>query len=251
MRVLIVEDEMPAAKQLTKLIHAYDSQFTVVQHCDSVESTLEWLGSQEYPDLIMMDIQLADGISFEIFQHTDLLVPVIFTTAYDQYTLKAFKHNSIDYLLKPIDAEELHQALHKFQQLKESKTPSATNIEGLLARFLPKHYKERFVIKSGQQLLYIKTKDISYFCSDQGILYAKSMLGKKHALDYTLDQLESMLNPTVFFRINRKAIIHVESIQKINTYFNSRLKLVLSPTPDFDPIVSRDRVNNFKSWLDQ
>ena len=242
---------MPAAKQLTKLIHAYDAQYKVIHHCDSVESTLEWLAGADQPDLIMMDIQLADGVSFEIFQKTELLIPVIFTTAYDQYTLKAFKHNSIDYLLKPIDVDELYQALQKFQTLRGHAPHPIHKMESLLSSFLPKHYKERFVIKSGQQLLYIKTKDISYFYADQGILYAKSMLGKRHALDYTLDQLAAMLNPTTFFRINRKAIIHIESIQKINTYFNSRLKLVLAPIPDFEPIVSRDRVNNFKSWLDQ
>lgn len=252
MNVLIVEDEAPAVKQLIKLINKYPEPIHILETIDSVEGTLSFLKTAPPLDLIFLDIHLADGQSFEIFNRQEIHTPLIFTTAYDQFTLKAFKHNSVDYLLKPIEEVALHQALDKYIRFhQQGSKQQMLDLRESIRNLLPKKYKERFVVKSGQQLLYITTQQIAYFLSDQGILYCKSFTGKKHALEYTLDQLEDLLNPDLFFRINRKSIIHIDAIQKINTYFNSRLILELSPSVSFDVIVSRDRVANFKNWLDR
>lgn len=252
MRVLIIEDELPASKRLTALIQKIEPQANILTSIDSVEAAVDWLDGNPSPDLIFMDIQLADGLSFDIFNQTDIQVPVIFTTAYDQYTLKAFKVNSIDYLLKPIDPEELEYALQKFQTLFQKQEPySKGTIQQLIQSLTQPEYKERFIVKIGQQLTYIKVADIYYFYSEDGLVYARTGKGKKHAIDYTLDQLQDLIPPAEFFRINRKVITKIEAIYKIGTYFNSRLKLELRPPTDFDVIVSRDRVPPFKKWLDR
>ena len=252
MRTLIIEDERPAAMRLSKLIKQNRPDAEIIEIIDSVESAVKWLNNFPAPDLIFMDIQLADGVSFDIFQQTKIESPVIFTTAYDQFTLKAFKVNSVDYLLKPIDPEELTAAFVKFETVfQKPQTYDNNVIASLLQNMQQKSYKERFLVKTGQQLSYIEVKNIAYFYSEDKLVCAKNVNGKRHILDYTLDQLEDCLDPASYFRINRKFLTQLHSITKINTYFNSRLKLELTPNTELEVIVSRERVSNFKEWLDK
>ena len=252
MKILIIEDEIPAAKRLSNLVHQFKPEAKILEVIDSVEGAIKWLNTFEKPDLLFMDIQLSDGLSFDIFNHTEIQSPIIFTTAYDQYTLKAFKVNSVDYLLKPIDPDELEKAFLKFDKIfRQPQAYDQSAIENLLKVMTQKDYKSRFVVKVGQQLTYISVEDISYFYSDDGLLCAKTNNGKRHILDYTLDQLEQVLDPSQFFRINRKIITRINAINKIHTYFNSRLKLELLPKTELEVIVSRDRVGDFKEWLDK
>ena len=253
MKTLIIEDEIPAAKRLEKLLSTHCPECIIIEFLDSVESASNWLTNNPSPDLIFMDIQLADGLSFDIFSKTEITAPVIFTTAFDQYTLRAFKVNSVDYLLKPIDPEELKKAIEKFRKyFAHPNSYDQSGIENMLKSVLHKQdFKERFLVKTGQYLQSIPVQEIAYFYSDDGIAFAQCSSGKKHIVEYTLDQLENLLNPTDFFRINRQVIVRPESIQKIATWFNSRLKLDLLPLNDLNFIVSRDRVANFKKWLDR
>ncbi len=251
MKVLIIEDEIPAAKRLSSLVRQFRPNAQIVEVIDSVEGAIKWLNTFEKPDLLFMDIQLSDGLSFDIFNHSEINTPVIFTTAYDQYMLKAFKVNSVDYLLKPIDPDELEKAFLKFDTIfRQPQFYDKSAIENLLKVMTQKEYKSRFIVKVGQQLTYISIEDISYFYSEDGLLCVKTKNGKRHILDYTLDQLEQVLDPSEFFRINRKIITRINAIQKIHTYFNSRLKLELHPKTELEVIVSRDRVGDFKKWLD-
>ena len=252
MKLLIIEDEKPAALRLHQLLQQQRPQADVLALIDSVEKTVQWLQNHPGPDLMFLDIQLADGLSFDIFREVEVQAPVIFTTAYDQYTLKAFKLNSIDYLLKPIDPQELEQALAKFDRFF-GKAPylDTQALESLIQSFQVPEYKERFIVKIGQQLTYIQIDDIQYFYSEDGLLFAQMRDRKRHVLDYTLDQLDGLLNPKAFFRLNRKAIVHINAIHKVSPYFNSRLIVELRPQPEFEVIVSRDRVSDFKNWLDK
>lgn len=252
MKILIIEDEQPAAKRLTQLIKKSLPDSEMVGSLDSVESAVQWLKSKAAPDLIFMDIQLADGLSFNIFQQVEVQSPVIFTTAYDQYTLKAFKVNSVDYLLKPIDPEEFRRAIEKYQRFfQQQKSYDASSIQQLLESLQKKDYKERFLVKVGQQITYLPTKEVAYFYSEDGLVQARHASGKKYFVDYSLDHLEGLLDPKDYFRISRKVVVRIEAIAKINTWFNSRLKLELTPKTDFDVIVSRERVGDFKRWLDK
>ncbi|MDX1941316.1 MAG: LytTR family DNA-binding domain-containing protein [Saprospiraceae bacterium] len=252
MNILIIEDEQPAAKRLANLLHEFRPQTNILSMIDSVENAVKWLRANASPDLLFLDIQLADGLSFDIFNQVTVQSPVIFTTAYDQYTLKAFKLNSVDYLLKPIDPEELEGALTKFEQLFGKKMSyDLSAIQQMIQTMVQPQYKERFLVRVGQQMIYILVEEIQYFYSEDGLAYAKTVDNKKHLVDYTLEQLEETLNPKDFFRINRKVITHINAIQKIAPYFNSRLKLEIKPKAEFEVIVSRERVNDFKSWLDR
>lgn len=252
MRVLIIEDEPPAARQLEKLLREIRPDLELSGHADSVESAVRQLQQQPKPDLIFMDIQLADGLSFEIFPKVEVTAPVVFTTAYDHYTLRAFKVNSIDYLLKPVEPEELKSAMRKFEQVYQRQPAfDAALIDQLLRSMSRPAFKERFLVKTGQALTFLPVEEIRYICSEEGLVYARTISAKKHHLDYTLDELEEVLDPSRFFRINRKLLVHIDSIRKISPYFNSRLIVELAPPADTDAIVSRDRVNSFKQWLDK
>ncbi len=251
--VLIVEDEPQAARRLESLIKDLIPEVLILDKLDSVKKSVKWLNENPSPDLIFMDIQLADGISFRIFEQCQVMAPVIFTTAYDAYALRAFKVNSIDYILKPVDKEDLAAALKKFETLTRRKDNAAellTSI-GEAVKMLTRQYKTRFVIKVGEHLKSIEVNDILYFFSFEKATFAKISDGRRHILDFTLEQLEEVLNPQLFFRINRKYIVSAESIQDMVSYSNSRLKLVLKGSDDSDIIVSRERVQEFKDWLDR
>lgn len=253
MRTLIIEDEQPAAKRLAKLLAEHCPECEVMDMIDSVEGAVKWLRNFQTPDLVFMDIQLADGLSFDIFGETGLSAPVIFTTAFDNYMLRAFKVNSVDYLLKPIDPSELVAAIEKYRKIHLQPTDyNRSGLEKMLASVLQqKDFKQRFLVKSGQHFVHVPLSEIAYFFSEDGIAFVQCLDGRKHIIEYTLDQLEDMLDPQFFFRINRQAIVRPEAIRKISAWFNSRLKLELSPSHDTNNVVSRERVQDFKRWMGQ
>ena len=251
MKFLIIEDEDPAALRLEKMIKELRPTCALLGRTDSVRSSIAWIKSNEKPDLIFMDIQLADGLSFEIFKEVKVNVPVIFTTAFGQYMLKAFKVNSIDYLLKPIDKEDLQQSISKFENLHEKRETVDTNvIQQLLGSLQKKEYKRRFLIKSGDHFSHIAVEDIAYFYSEDSVLFLMTNTNKKYIIEFTVDKLMEQLDPECFFRINRKVVLNDKSIDKISSYFNSRLKLEIKPQPHFDIVVAREKVKAFKEWLD-
>lgn len=251
--VLIVEDEPEAARRLETLIRQLIPQAMVLATLDSVKRSVSWLAANPAPDLIFMDIQLADGLSFQIFDRSQVKSPVIFTTAYDAYALKAFKVNSIDYILKPVDRTDLETALKKLETLtlRKPHAPDLLASIGEAVQMLTRQYKSRFVIKVGEHLKSIEVSDIHFFFSLDKTTFAKASDRRQHIIDFSLEQLEDILDPRQFFRVNRKYIISAASIQDMISYTNSRLKLKLKLCEDDDIIVSRERVQDFKDWLDR
>lgn len=252
MRVIIIEDETPAASRLAKLLRNINDEIDVVDRLDSVESSVRYLRSAGEVDLIFMDIQLADGLSFDIFQQADVKIPVIFTTAFDQYTLKAFKVNSIDYLLKPIDEKELRNAVEKYRQLHyKMENGFSEKILKMMKEINTANYKERLLIKRGQQLSYLKTEATAYCYADGKLCYAVDFSNNKYLLESNLSQLEEQLQPNKFYRINRHLLVNIDAVTKVHTWLGGRLKLELLPSAKGDTVVSRERVNGFKEWLGQ
>lgn len=251
--VLIIEDEPQAAKRLETLITELIPQVEIVAKIDSVKKSVNWLLENSQPDLIFMDIQLADGVSFQIFEQCQVTSPVIFTTAYDAYALKAFKVNSIDYILKPVDKDDLEGALKKLDFLTRRRNDTTEMLAsiGEAVKMLTRKFKTRFVLKIGEHLKAIEVSDIQYFLSLEKATFAKVNDGRKHILDFTLDELEDVLDPQHFFRINRRYIIRAAAIQDMVSYTNSRIKLVLKGSDDTDIVVARERVQEFKDWLDR
>ena len=256
MKVIIIEDEQLAAERLSNLIGAYDAEIEILTIIDSVEDAIEWLTNNEHPDLAFFDIQLADGLSFEIFEKSNVSCPVIFTTAYNEYALRAFKVNSIDYLLKPIDAEELAKAFEQYYQTQKknetaASAPSTEMLQEVL-QMIQRKFKTRFVVKAGHQLLSVPVEDIAYFYSEHKTVWLKTSEGKKHALDYTLEQLEALIDPKSFFRLNRKYLAAYPAILQATSYSNSRLKIKLKGHDEKEEIVmSREKVGAFKRWMDE
>lgn len=254
MNILLIEDEPQALQRLEKLVKTVLPDAIILARLDTVKSSVQWLKTNQPPDLIFMDIQLGDGISFSIFDQVEVKSPVIFTTAFDEYALKAFKVNSIDYLLKPIDEESLRLAVNKFESLTAARSLATDKMMesiSLAMQMLSKKYKERFVIKVGEHLKSVEVNEILFFFSLEKTTFAQTRDGRKHILDFTLDQLDELLDPQRYFRINRKYIISVDCIQDMISYTNSRLKLVLKTCDDQDVIVARERVQEFKDWLDR
>jgi DNA-binding LytR/AlgR family response regulator len=253
MKILIIEDELPAAKQLTKMLAQIDPSVSVIETIDSVESSVKWLNTFPTPDAIFMDIQIADGLSFDIFTQVEIACPVIFTTAFDQYAIKAFKVNAIDYLLKPIDEDELSEAVQKIKNKKNELAAPPQYSTDFFKNFLQndskQSYKERFLIKTGQSFSSMETSEIAYFFSEEGLTQCLVFNQKKHIIEHPLDELERLLNPKDFFRINRKLILNIKAIQKISPHFNGRLKLELTPPYREEVFVARERVGDFKGWL--
>ena len=252
LRVLIFEDESLSAEHLVKMIRRYDPSIELLGVIESMAQGVDWLSCNEHPDLMMMDIQLSDGSCFELFRKTTINCPVIFTTAYNEYAIQAFKVNSIDYLLKPIDFQELKNAFEKFiKQRQFINTDQEEIYERLYARLTRNnHYRKRLLIKIGEQLKQVCMEDIAFFLFEEGLCWAVTHSKCRYPIDHSLEELEQMLNPDMFFRINRKFIVNPESIDKIHTYFNNRLKLQLRPDPETEVLVSRERVSGFKNWLD-
>jgi DNA-binding LytR/AlgR family response regulator len=253
MNILIIEDEQLAAQRLESLIREIVPEAVIIAKLDTVKKAVEFFKQNDMPDLTLMDIQLADGISFEIFQQCEVRSPVIFTTAYDEYALRAFKVNSIDYILKPVDKKEFRMAIEKFQRLRgegSSQPEILKNIQDTINR-LSRKYKTRFVLKVGEHLRTIDTRNIEFFYSQEKTTFCCTSDRRKLILDYTLEQLEEMLDPAIFFRINRKYIISAASIVDIISHTNSRLKLVIRNSDDNEIVVAREKVQDFKGWLDK
>jgi two-component system, LytTR family, response regulator len=257
MKILIVEDEDLAVRKLQKTLAAVDDTATVVGIVDSIHATVEWMQKNEAPDLILMDIELADGQSFEIFSRVEVKSPVIFTTSYDEHALKAFKVNSVDYLLKPVQKEELESALNKYRQMMKIASPSSKqkefNMESLVKelkqKLQPKEFRKRFLVKHAQKLVSIEIEEIAYFFSDGRLNFFKTYDNRKFVVDYTMDDLEEMLDPDKYFRISRSFYISVESVDQIHEYFGNRLLLHLKPAVDKEAVVSREKVADFKKWM--
>jgi two-component system, LytTR family, response regulator len=250
MKVLIVEDEQMTAQRLEKLILEIEPSCTVLAQCESIEETVNWLKTHTEPDLIFLDIQLADGSSFEIFKQVDVHCPVIFTTAFDQYAIQAFKVNSIDYLLKPIKKAELANAFKKYKKANQVEV-LAKNYKQLaeLVGQQRVEYKKRFMIKIGQQMKVVNIEDVAYFYIDQKIVYLATKEARNYPIDFSLDQMENLLDPQRFFRINRAFIISIDSIEKMISYSKSRVKIKLKPECQLDSVSSTDRSGLFKEWL--
>jgi two-component system response regulator LytT len=257
MRILIVEDEELAVKKLKKTLAAVDESAIVVGELDSIQGTVSWLQENPSPDLILMDIELADGQSFEIFNHVQVKSPVIFITSYDEYALRAFKVNSVDYLLKPVQKEELQAAMEKLRELKKIYVPEPAPVQmsidvlvkELQQKLQTKEYRKRFLVKQGQKLVSVEVEDIAYFFSEGRLNFFKTTDNKKFVVDYTMDELENMLNPDNYFRISRSFFVSVNSVSQIHDYFGNRLMLQLKPDADKEALVSREKVSDFKEWL--
>ena len=251
MNILIIENEKPAADKLIRLLMKIDKTITVLGVVETVEESINRLQEQPVPDLILMDIQLDDGLCFEIFETINVEIPVIFTTAYDEFTLKAFKVNSIDYLLKPINEELLKSALAKFKKLYADKDPFKRDFKQLLFEFR-NQYKSRFLIKIGEKYRSVPATEISHFHINERNVFLNDNQGRDYGVDYSLDQLQTMLDPRKFFRINRECIINIESISLMYSYSSSRLQLTLKDKEKSDLfVVSRDKVAEFKRWIDR
>lgn len=258
MNILIVEDEDLAVRKLQKTLAAVDSNAVVTGVAGSIKETINWLENNACPDLILMDIELSDGQSFEIFSSINVKSPVIFTTSYDEYALKAFKVNSIDYLLKPVQKEDLAAALQKFRELKAvyaggTDSSHAVNIDGLLKelqqKLQPASFRKRFLVKHGQKLVSVEIEEIAYFFSDGRLNFFKTFDNRKFIVDYTMDELAEMLDPDAYFRVSRSFYLSAKSIEKIDDYFGNRLVLGLKPAVDKEALVSREKVADFKKWL--
>jgi DNA-binding LytR/AlgR family response regulator len=250
MNVLIIEDEKPAARLLQRKLQKLGLEAGTMLH--SVEESIEWFSNNPHPELIFLDIQLSDGLSFEIFESIPISSSVIFTTAYDEYALRAFKLNSIDYLLKPIDEDDLEAAVNKYrgQQTKvQNLSLDFDQIKRMLANPAEKSYKKRFTVKMGQHLKMINTEDAECFYSENKGTYIHTVDGRDYLLEITLEQLENELDPAKFFRVSRKFIVSINAIKDIVVYTNSRLKIILPTYKEDEVIVSRERVNDFRAWL--
>lgn len=250
-KVLIIEDEPLAAAQLASLLTKLRPTFDILTVCDTIDAGVKWISDNEQPDLAFFDIHLGDGLSFEIISKTKFNAPIIFTTAYDQYAIQAFKVNSIDYLLKPLDETELEQALIKFEN-KPTNTDQAISrvqIQSFLQTINKQEFKKRFLVKIGNKLKSIKTDDIDYLYSFQKGTYIK-VKNKDYLIDLTLEQVEQLLNPELFYRINRKYIVSINSITDVSIYSNSRLKLKVDHANEDDFFVAREKVKLFKIWLE-
>ena len=255
MNVIIIEDEFPAAERLSGLIHMIDSTLRISAVISSVKEGKRWFSENPAPDLIFSDIQLSDGLSFEIFENITVGSPVIFTTSFDEYALKAFKLKSIDYLLKPIKQTELSQAIGKFREMQASfsKQEYGLKMESLVDVLLnhEKRYKTCFLVKHKEELIPVHQRNIAYFYASKRHVCLVTKEGKQHLVDYTLEELGRLVNPEEFFQLNRQFIAHQGSLARIHTHFNGALKLELCPTSSEEVLVSREKAKAFKEWMER
>lgn len=249
MNIIIIEDEKPAARLLQRKVEQLG--LTVIKMLHSVEEAIQWFTTNPHPDLLFLDIQLSDGLSFEIFEKIEIKSAIIFTTAYDEYALRAFKLNSIDYLLKPIDPDELKTALDKFKLQRTNSESLSLNFEQIKSMFAPtqKIYKSRFTIKIGNQLKIITIDEIECFFSENKATYIHTFENRDYLIDTPLEVLEQELNPKEWYRISRKFILPLASLKEILVYSNSRLKIILPTYKADEVIVSREKVSDFKNWM--
>jgi two-component system, LytTR family, response regulator LytT len=253
MDILIIEDEILAAERMQMLVKNYDPSINIVGILESVEEAVQWLSTKKQPDLLLVDIQLADGHSFEIFKKVQVQKPIIFTTAFNQYALDAFQLLSIDYVLKPVTAEALSNAFAKYKSLTQQ--PDTVNNYADVLQYvkenLTEKYKTRFLGKIGQRTYFIQVQDVAYFTADNKIVHLVARDGKRYIKNATMEKLEQILDPQIFFRVNRKIIIHIDAIEQIKPYDNNRLIIIVKGIPSAEEIViSREKVAEFKIWAD-
>jgi len=252
MRAIIIEDESLAADRLQNLISEVDPTIEILTQLKSTESTIEWLRQNGDPDLIFCDIELLDGQCFEIFQQVKVKCPIIFTTAYDQYAIKAFEVNSIDYLLKPIKIEKLRSSLEKLKSFKSNQEPGIDlNQLATLIKQQESAYKSRFLVKIGQKIRSISIDEIAYFLTRDKLSLLVTSSNDKYPIDQSLDDVEDLLDPRKFFRVNRRYLVKIDSISEIHPYFKGRVKINLQPSIDDDIVISSDKTPAFKAWLDK
>ncbi len=254
MKVIIIEDEHLTAERIRTLLNIIDQEITVLSIIDSVSKAVKWFQEHESPDLVFMDIQLADGISFDIFNQTRIEAPVIFITAYQEYAIRAFKVNSVDYLLKPIVQEDLKVALNKYKLLyqRDERPPELRNdLLESIRQMISKPFKSRFMIKVGDRIKTVDVEHILYFYSQQKGTFVHTEDGRNYAVDYTLDKLGEILDPSLFYRINRQYISSHKAIDELLSLSGSKLRVRLMNSDDDQIYVSRERLNSFKKWLDQ
>jgi two-component system response regulator LytT len=250
MKVLILEDETLAADKLESSLLELQPEWQIASRIKSIASAIEWLESNPHPDLIISDIRLLDGLCFEIFARVKVEKPVIFTTAYDQYAIRAFEVNSIDYLLKPVQKDKLKSALGKLQVPKDAPLPDYNEVLNFI-KSNKTSYKSRFMVRLGQRIVAVPSEKIAYFYSESKLTYIVTLDGKKFPLDQPLDELMDLLDPKRFFRANRQFIVAFDSIAEIHPYFKGRIKILLQPKSDEEIVISSDRTPEFKKWIDQ
>lgn len=243
MKVLIIEDEMPAYKRLKKLVQEISPAITIAGHLDGIEATKCWMAVNDVPDIILLDIHLADGSAFDLLKTVNVTCPIIFTTAFDQYAMDAFKTTGIDYLLKPIKREELQNALYKVKQLQHFFHSTSEKIEK------DNEYKDRFIIRYGEHIKTLNIEDVAYFYSENRATFARNFEGRNFPVDYNLDALSQLIDPKKFFRVNRQYLISLASIADMKTYSKARVIITLAPPNKEQPIVSSERSSVFKRWL--
>ncbi len=253
MNVLIIEDETPAASWLSDLLLKYDGGIRVLETVGSVEDAIRWFLNNPPPDLVLMDVHLSDGNVFRIFDAVQVLSPVIFTTAHQQYALEAFQVNSIDYLLKPVTFARLARALQKWQDWTAGPFPIPVRRPAPAASpaALPTAYKSRFLVRFGDRIQFKSTAEVAYFWADGKAAYLVAGDGRRYVVDYTLEELEHRLDPHYFYRLSRKVLARIEAVKEIKAYPGGRLKVQLLPPPDGEVVISRERVPDFKAWLDK
>lgn len=254
MKVLIIEDEKLAASKLEKMLRKVDESIEIVKVLESVKEASEWFRNEPSPDLIFSDIQLGDGLSFDIFSELKLSCPIIFLTAFDKYAIKAFEVNSIDYLLKPVQEEKILRSLEKYESRKKAWNPEEDklDVQALLSAIndARHNYKSRFLVKLGNKIHPVKTEEIAYFYSDSKLTFVVDRTGNKYPVDQSLEEVSQQVNPDIFFRVNRKYLIHLDSAAEIKPYFKGRLKIHLNPETEDEVIVSSEKTPSFKEWLD-
>jgi len=255
MEVLIIEDEEPAAERLAGLLKQYDASISPLAILSSVKAAVSWFADHRQPDLVLLDIHLSDGLCFDIFKQVELRCPIIFCTAYDQYVLDAFQVHSIDYLLKPVQYPKLEKSLQKMEAIRSQMRPAGNDAHFneiiQIIKTSQQSYKSRFMVKAGNRIKAIKSSEIAYFNSRNKITLLVTKEGQRFPLDYTLDELMTMLDPVQFFHVNRNLIIHIDSVKEVHPYFKGRLKLVLVPEYDEETVISSQKTPLFKAWLDQ
>lgn len=250
MKALIIEDESLAATRLKKMLHNLDSEMEVVAMLDTVENSVAWLKANDHPDLILLDIHLGDGKSFEIFQQVEVSSYIIFITAYDEYAIKAFKFNSIDYLLKPLKIKDFEFAYTKFknQIFPREQRPSISTVISEMNR---KTFKTRFLVRQATMLISVKTEEVAYAYTKERSHFIKTLSGLDYIIDNNLDELEEQLDPEEYFRVNRQFIVRYSAIDKVYAWFDNKIKLLVKPVSYEDIVISRLRAPEFKRWLDK
>ena len=250
-KVLIIEDEQPAAKRLEKMLAEIAPDFEIMHRCDSIESSINYIQSGAKPDLLFLDIQLGDGLSFDIFKQVEINCLIIFTTAYDQFAIRAFELNSIDYILKPVSKEKLEISIEKFRKLHHNNSLTDWSALANLLEKGKREYKQRFLVYVGEHLHSVQTTDIAYFYSVEKSTFLVTQTGKSFSIDFSLDKLEELVSDKEFFRINRNYLIEFKSIKKINILSKSRIKLLINPQTSEEILVSTPRTHDFRTWLDR